>query len=153
MIMPDVRVGNAQRTEVIELLSRALDEGGLPLDEYDRRVAAVGAATYAADLTAQLEGLPAGFGWSPHPFPPPVMPHAVKSSGRTALFLGIASLPLSMCLVGWIFGILAIVYSRRGSARGFGPAMIGRVFGIIGILLSLGAGLAVLFTLKHSAGQ
>jgi hypothetical protein len=153
MIMPDVRVGNAQRTEVIDLLSRALDEGGLPLDEYDRRVAAVGTAVYAAELTAQLEGLPARFGWSPHAFPPPVVPHPARSSGGTALILGILSLPLSMCLVGWIFGILAIHYSRRGPARGFGPAMIGRVFGILGILLSLGAGLAVLFALKHGAAR
>ena len=153
MIMPDVRVGNAQRTEVIDLLSRALDEGGLPLDEYDRRVAAVGVATYAAELTAQLDGLPAGYDWSPHAFPPPVVPRPATSSGRTALVLGIVSLPLSMCLVGWIFGILAILYSRRGPARGFGPAMIGRVFGIVGILLSLGAGLAVLVALKHGTGQ
>jgi hypothetical protein len=148
--MSDVRVGNAQRTEVIDLLSRALDEGGLPLDEYDRRVAAVGAATYVSELAAQLDGLPAGFEWSPHAFPPPVAPHPVKSSGTTALILGIVSLPLSMCLVGWIFGILAILYSRRGPARGFGAAMIGRVFGIVGILLSLGAGLALLFALNHS---
>jgi hypothetical protein len=150
--MPDVRVGNAQRTEVIDLLSRALDAGGLPLDEYDRRVAAVGTATYASQLTAQLSGLPAGFAWSPHPFPPPVAPHPVTSYGRTALILGIVSLPLSMCLVGWIFGILAVVYSRRGPARGFGAALIGRVFGIVGILLSVGAGLAVLFALNHSVG-
>jgi uncharacterized protein DUF1707 len=149
--MSDVRVGNAQRTEVIDLLSRALDEGGLPLDEYDRRVAAVGTATYVSQLTAQLGDLPAGFGWSPHAFPPPVTPHPARSYGTTALVLGIVSLPLSMCLVGWIFGILAVVYSRRGAgARGFGAAMIGRVFGIVGILLSLGAGLAVLFALNKA---
>ena len=149
--MSDVRVGNAHRTEVIDLLSRALGEGGLPLDEYDRRVAAVGAATYASQLSAQLGDLPAGYAWSPHAFPPPVTPHPPHASGRTALILGIVSLPLSMCLVGGILGMLAVVYSRRGpAARGFGPAMIGRVFGIVSILLSLGAGLALVFALRRS---
>jgi hypothetical protein len=150
--MSDVRVGNAQRTEVIDLLGRALREGGLPLDDYDRRIAAVGSATYASELAAQLTDLPAGLGWSPHEFPPPIAPPPAKSSGRTALILGIVSLPLSMCLVGWIFGILAILSSRRGPARGFGPALIGRVFGIVGIVLSLGAGLALWYALNHSVG-
>jgi hypothetical protein len=104
-----------------------------------------------SQLSAQLSGLPPAYAWTPHAFPPPVTPHpagsAAKSSGTAALILGIISLPLAMCLVGWIFGILAILYSRR--ARGFGTAMIGRVFGIIGIVLSIGAGLAVAFALHH----
>jgi hypothetical protein len=57
-----------------------------------------------------------------------------------------------MCLVGWVFGILAVVYSRRGRPKGFGPALIGRAFGIIGIVLSLGAGLALLFVSRRNAG-
>jgi len=146
--MADVRVGNAQRTEVLDLLSRALDQGRLPLVEYDRRVVAVGSATYAGELAAQLGGLPPGFDWSPHALPPPVTPPAVPRSGTAALVLGIVSLPLSVCLVGWIFGILAILYSRRGPANGFRPALIGRVLGIVGILLSVGAGLALLFLQK-----
>jgi hypothetical protein len=150
--MADIRAGNAQRTEVIDLLSRALEVGALPLGEYDRRVAAVGSASYVSELTAQFEGLPPEFGWSPHAFPPPVTPRPVKSSAMTALILGIVSLPLSMCLVGWIFGILAILYSRRGPAKGFGAAMIGRVFGIVGIVLSLGAGLALWYALRHRVG-
>jgi hypothetical protein len=150
--MSDVRVGNAQRTEVIDRLGRALREGGLPLDEYDRRIVAVGCATYASELAAQLADLPPAFAWSPHALPPPVAPRPVRSYPRTALILGIASLPLSMCLVGWIFGVLAILYSRRGPARGFGPAMIGRVFGIVGITLSLGAGLALWYALDHRVG-
>ena len=147
-MMSSQRVGNAQRTEVVGLLGRALDESVLALDEFDRRVAAVGAATYASELAAQLDGLPAGYDWSPHAFPPPVTPRSATSYGTIALILGIVSLPLSMCLVGWIFGILAILYSRRGPARGFGTAMIGRVFGIIGIVLSVGAGLALGYALR-----
>jgi hypothetical protein len=155
--MPDVRVDNAQRSEVLDLLTRALDDRSLPLDEYDRRVAAVGTATYTSELFAQVNDLPPEYVWQPHPAAGPVAAaRAVQAYGRTALILGIVALPLSMCLVGWIFGILAIVYSRRGrtgsGATGFGAALIGRVFGIVSILLSLAAAFAVWFALHHSAG-
>jgi hypothetical protein len=147
----DERVGNPQRAEVIDLLTRALDDERLPLDEYDRRVAAVGAATYAAELQAQVHDLPAEYGWRPHALPAPVTPdRPVRSYARTTLVLGILSLPLSMCLIGWIFGILAIRYSRLGQPRSFGPALIGRVLGIVGILLSAGAGVALLFATRHN---
>lgn len=148
--MPSERVDNAQRAEVIDLLTRALAEDGLPLDEYDRRVVAVGTATYAEQLRAQLQDLPPEYGWRPHAAAPPVVPRPAKAYGRTALILGVVSLPLSICLVGWIFGILAILYGRRGGAKGGSSALIGRVFGIVGILLSIGAGFAVLFTLRQT---
>jgi hypothetical protein len=145
----DERVGNTQRAEVIDLLTRALDGGRLPLDEYDHRVAAVGGATFASELQAQVDDLPDGYGWHPHALPAPVTPpRPVRSYARTALVLGILSLPLSMCLIGWIFGILAILYSRRGEPKPFGPALIGRVFGIVGILLSIGAGVALVFAAR-----
>jgi hypothetical protein len=144
-------VANEQRAEVIDLLTRALDGDSLALDEYDRRVAAVGTATYASQLQAQVRDLPAEFDWRPHVMASPVVqPRPVKSYPRTALILGILSLPLSMCLIGWIFGILAVIYSRRGHTRGFGPAMIGRAFGIVGIVLSIGAGIAVMFVFRQS---
>jgi hypothetical protein len=147
----DERVGNEQRAEVVDLLTRALDGDSLALDEYDRRVAAVGTATYASQLQAQVRDLPTEFTWRPHALASPVVPpRPVRSYGRTALILGSLSLPLSMCLIGWIFGILAVLYSRRGDAKGFGPALIGRVFGIVGILLSVGAGLALLFVSRQS---
>jgi hypothetical protein len=147
----DERVDNPQRAEVIDLLTRALDDSSLPLDEYDRRVAAVGTATYASELQAQVNDLPDEYGWRPHALAAPVVPdHPVRSYGKTALVLGILSLPLSMCLIGWIFGILAILYSRRGQTRTVGPALIGRVFGIVGILLSVGAGVAFMFAARHS---
>jgi hypothetical protein len=150
-LMPayDERVGNAQRAEVIDQLTRALDGERLPLHEYDRRVAAVGAATYASELAAQVDDLPDEYGWRPHALPAPVVPpRPARSYERTALVLGILSLPLSVCLLGWIFGILAILYSRRGHPPVFGPALIGRVFGIVGILLSVGAGVALLFAAR-----
>jgi hypothetical protein len=139
------RVRKAQRAEVIDLLNRALDDGRLPLDEYDRRIAAVGTATYGLELYSQLRDLPEGNSWHPHPAAPPAVPRPGERYEATAVILGLLSLPLSVCLIGWIFGILAILYSRRGSrAKGLSAALIGRVLGIVGIVLSIGAGIAVL---------
>src|SRR3954452_20378091 len=148
----DVRAANDQRAEVLDRLTRALDTRALPIDEYDRRVAAVGTATYVSELVAQLRDLPPEYGWHPHPAAAPVAPRGGANPGRTALVLGIVSLPLSFCLTGWVFGILAIVHSRRGQARGFGPAMIGRVFGIIGIVFSAAGGFSVWYVLSHPLG-
>lgn len=148
----DVRAGNDQRAEVLDRLTRALDTRALPMDEYDRRVAAIGTATYVTELVAQLRDLPPEYGWQPHPVAAPVTPAGGNRPGRTALILGILSLPLSMCLVGAIFGILAVLYSRRGPARGFGAAIIGRALGLVGILLSTGAGFAMWYALTHRLG-
>jgi hypothetical protein len=148
----EVRAGNDQRAEVLDRLTRALDTRTLAMDEYDRRVAAVGTATYVAELVAQLRDLPPEYGWQPHPVATPIAPKGGTRPGRTALILGILSVPFSMCLVGGIVGILAILYSRHGPARGFGAAMIGRVLGIVGILLSAGAGFAMWYAFTHRLG-
>jgi hypothetical protein len=151
--MADGRVANAQRTEVLDLLTRALEADALPLTEYDRRVAAVGAADYTSELLAQFSDLPPEYTWLPHPEPPPVAPGTpVRAYGRTALVLGIVSVLSSPCVAGLVFGVLAILYSRRGPVRGFGAAMIGRIFGIIGILLSCGAAFSIWYALTHRLG-
>jgi hypothetical protein len=153
--MIDQRADNAQRTEVIGLLNRALDRDLLTLDDYDTRVAAVGAATYASELLAALQDLPPGYAWHPQAagVGTPARPAATKpASGRSALVLGIASLPLSICLVGGVLGAVAVVLSLRGErpGRGLSAALLGRVFGIVGILLSLGALFAALFAVRRS---
>ncbi len=147
-----VRAGNDQRAEVLDRLTRALDSRALAMDEYDRRVAAIGTATYVTELVAQLRDLPPEYGWQPHPVATPIAPNGGSRPGRTALILGILSVPLSLCLVGGVFGILAIGYSRRGPARGFGAAMIGRVLGIVGILLSAAAAFAMWYAFTHRLG-
>lgn len=148
----DQRVANDQRAEVIGLLTRALDGDRLDLADYDRRVAAVGTATYVSELSAQVADLAPEFTWHPHAAAPPVTPHPAGNTGRAALVLGLVSLPMSLCLLGWVFGILAFVFSRR-APRGAGPALFGRVFGVVGIVLSVGAGIAVASTLRnHPAG-
>jgi hypothetical protein len=147
------RVGTADRTEVIGRLSRALDEGRLPMADYDRRVARVGAATYAAELLDQLRDLPPEFAWLPRTAVATSAAQKPAASGRAALVLGILALPTSFCVLGGVLGIIAVVLSLRGDRRpGLGPAMIGRVFGIVGIVLSVGALIAVVVALNSSTG-
>ena len=147
--MTDARADSAQRNEALGVLTAALDAGRLDLIEYDARVVAIGSAGYVSELVAQA----GEFGWAPHPFPPPVTPARPPSAyGKIALVLGLISVPLSLCLVGWIFGVLAIVYSGRAGVRGFGAALVGRVSGILGVVLSLGAGLSLGYAMTHSVG-
>ncbi len=148
--MRDERVATAERTEVIALLGRALDEGHLAVGEHDARVAAVGSATYISDLLAQLRDLPPEYAWLP---PAAVAPARPAGSGRAALILGLLSVPASFCVVGGILGIAAIVLSLRGPRRpGFTPALVGRVFGIIGVVLSGGALAALIYAMNTSLG-
>jgi hypothetical protein len=152
--MRDQRVGTADRTEVIGLLSRAFDEGRLPMEDYDQRVARVGTATYASELLDQLQDLPPEFAWLPRTaVATPAAGHQPAASGRAALILGILALPTSFCVLGGVLGIIAVVLSLRGDRRaGLGPALIGRVFGIVGIVLSVGALIAVVVALTSSTG-
>jgi hypothetical protein len=150
--MSDLRVGNAERTEVIALLTRALDDGHLTLAEYDGRIATVSAASHVWELATPLNGLPPEFGWLPAAAQPPAAPgRNTANYGRISLILGLVSLPLSVCFVGWVFGILAIVYAGRAGGRGFSAALIGRVLGIVSILLTVAAGAAVFFAMRHNA--
>jgi Domain of unknown function (DUF1707) len=150
--MKDPRVTGTDRTEVIALLNRALDEGHLTLSEYDSRVIAVGTATYASELVGQLEDLPPEFAWLPIAIvapPPESRPEA--RSGRAALVLGLLSLPTSFCLLGGVLGLIAVVLSLRRPRRpGWSPALIGRVFGIVGMVLSIGAVLALIMALDQT---
>ena len=142
--MSNQRADAAHRADALAALSRALDDGRLPVGEYDSRVAAIGSATYVPELAAQAQQ----FGWQP----PSPSPAAAAPYGKIALVLGILSVPFAVCLVGLILGGLAIVYSVRAHETRFGPAMIGRVFGIIGVALSLAAGSALIYALTHSLG-
>jgi hypothetical protein len=143
--MGEERVGNAQRTEVIGLLGRALDDGALGLADHDGRIVAVGTATTTTDLLLQVWDLPPEYRWQP---PPPPAPD--RAPGQLALVLGIVSVPLAFCLVGIVPGVIAVVLSRRGPPPpGLSPALAGRVLGILGILMSAAAGLAaILLTMQ-----
>ncbi|UQU68143.1 DUF1707 domain-containing protein [Couchioplanes caeruleus] len=136
--MRDERIGTVHRTQVIDLLNQALTEGSLPESDYDARIVAVGSATYASDLLAQVQDLPPRLQWDPRNAAPPAPPD--RNAGRGALILGLMAVPLSFCLIGGILGVAAIVLSTRGrGAHGVGPALIGRVLGIVSVVLTIGA--------------
>lgn len=152
--MQGQRVDTIDRTEVIGLLNRALDEGRMPLEDYDHRVAQVGAATYASELLDQLRDLPPEFAWLPRTaVATPATARKPAASGRAALVFGILALPTSFCVVGGVLGIVAVALSLRGERRsGLTPALIGRVLGIVGIVLAVGALIAFVVALNSSAG-
>jgi hypothetical protein len=138
----DERIGTVHRTQVIDQLTHALGEGLLTTAQYDTRVISVSTATYASDLLAQVRDLPPRLQWDPRNAAPATPPN--RNAGRTALILGVLSVPMSFCLLGWLPGIAAIVASTRGrGAHGVGPALIGRVLGIISVILSIGAVIAL----------
>lgn len=148
--MRDERVATAERSEVIALLGRALDDGHLTVAEHDTRVAAVGTATYTSDLLRTLSDLPPEYAWLPAAAVAPARP---AGTGRAALIVGLLSVPTSFCVLGGILGVVAIVLSLRGERRpGFTPALVGRVFGIVGVVLSLGALLALVYAMNNSLG-
>ena len=145
--MRDQRVSTAERTEVLALLSRAVDEGHLATDQYHGRVAAVGTATYTSQLIGPLGDLPPEYAWLP-----PTAP-ASSTPGRAALVLGVLSLPTSFCLFGGLLGAIAIVLSLRGERpAGMSAALFGRVFGIVGVILAIGALIALIYALSNPLG-
>lgn len=145
--MRDPRVSSAQRTEVLALLNRAVDEGHLEPGQYHGRVAAVGTATYASQLLVPLGDLPPQYAWHPPVAAVPV------ASGRAALILGILSVPTAFCVVGGVLGVVAIVLSLRGARpEGMSAALFGRVFGIVGVILAGGALIAVIYALRNPSG-
>ncbi|GIE97324.1 DUF1707 SHOCT-like domain-containing protein [Paractinoplanes rishiriensis] len=142
----DQRVGHAERTQVLGLLGNAYEAGLLPVGDYDARVAAVGTATYASELSFQVSDLPPAYAWGAR-----AAPAEPRAAGRIALILGIASVPLSFCAIGGILGVLAVI-SSRGAGTGVTLALIGRIFGIVGIALSLTAVFAFFYFRNASLG-
>jgi Domain of unknown function (DUF1707) len=145
--MRDARVASDDRTEVIGLLNRALEQGDLPIGDYDHRIVAVGGATYASELLAQLRDLPPEYAWLPPAAVAP--PAATGRTGRGALILGLLSLPTSFCIFGGLLGVIAVVLSLRGDRTpGLSANLLGRVFGIVGVVMSIGAAAALVIFMR-----
>jgi DUF1707 SHOCT-like domain len=150
----DERIGNAQRTRVLELLGKATEEGYLSLDEYDQRAVAVTTARMRSELLAVVWDLPAQFRWDPRTTPPRLAP--AKGPDRqafatAALALGLASIPLAPCLLGGLLGLAAVLCSIPGSrgGAGSGRAVIGRILGLVGVA----AAVVVLILIVTSSAQ
>jgi hypothetical protein len=146
--MRDERIGTVHRTQVIELLNQALDEGHLDQTAYDDRLVRIISATYASDLLGQVQDLPPRLQWDPANACPPTPPN--RNAGRAALILGIVAVPSSFCFLGGLLGMIAIIMSfRSGGTHGVGPALIGRVLGIVSLVLTAGAIIALVHALHN----
>jgi hypothetical protein len=140
------RVGTAHRTQVLDLLGQAFEEGYLDAAEFEHRVLTATSAKTAGELAAQVSDLPAQFRWSPQrqqPAPDVTRPPAATNThvtSTTSLVLAIISVPMALCFgVGALFGIAALILSRPGLRAGtnYGKSLTGLVVGSVGILFSL----------------
>lgn len=147
------RVGTAQRTIVLELLSKAVGEGYLDLDEYEARVVRVTEGRTVAALLVVVADLPAHLRWDPAQSMPRSRHDRQRESAATyalaGLALGAASLPLSLCFgAGGIAGVIAVVFARMGMQHeeSRSKAVTGLVLGIVGIAVSIAVVFATIFT-------
>ncbi len=138
------RVGTAQRTTVLELLSKAVGEGYLDLDEYEGRVVRVTESKTVAALFAVVSDLPPQFRWDPvQPVPKSRQDRRRESADTYALAslaLGATSIPLSLCFgAGGIAGVIAIVFAWMGmhEEANRSKAVTGLVLSIVGIAMSI----------------
>ena len=147
------RVGHAQRTVVLDLLSKALEEGYLELHEYEARLVRVTEAKSVADLYGQVADLPPQLRWDPRQ----PMPRSredrqrenADSAALVAFVLGLVSLPTTVCFgAGGLVGIAAVVFGGRALRLGGNrpKAIAGLVLGIIGIAVSIALVLAVMLS-------
>jgi len=158
------RVGTVERGTVLDLLSRALQEGYLELGEYDTRITAVHSARTVGDLMGQVADLPPAFRWPPQPlpvvggpvagapvgavvtpYPTPVggfvTPHPARETSHgmaiASAVLGSISLVTAFCSgIGVVFGIVAVVLAIRPMKAKDKTARVGMALGLAGIALS-----------------
>lgn len=158
------RVGTVERGTVLDLLSRALQEGYLELGEYDTRITAVHSARTVGDLMGQVADLPPAFRWPPQPlpvvggpvagapvgavvtpYPAPVggfvTPHPARETSHgmaiASAVLGSISLVTAFCSgIGVVFGIVAVVLAIRPMKAKDKTARVGMALGLAGIALS-----------------
>ncbi|WP_170107829.1 DUF1707 SHOCT-like domain-containing protein [Micromonospora echinospora] len=135
------RVGSDQRTAVLDLLSQALAGGYLTLGEFDQRTVAAHSAVTVGDLVNQLKDLPRQFHWMPHAAPALRHEHPGRDVlASTAVVLGAASLPMSLCLgLGGVLGIAAVILGRFSLRKNehHSRSVLAIVFGLVGLALSL----------------
>jgi hypothetical protein len=90
-----VRIGDAERQRVVDMLGRHTGEGRLTLDEFSERAGQVYAAQTRADLEAVLADLPGDLGPPSAPRAPrdPTTPTTARPDGveapRRRTFIGI----------------------------------------------------------------
>jgi hypothetical protein len=149
---PDERIGNAHRAAVLDVLGRALAEGYVDLAEYETRMAAVTEAKTLRVLLEQVADMPPHLRWNPSwPLPrsqEDIAREVARKNALTALILGAVSIPASLFLgAGLALGPIAVVMARKGLPHPEfrSQAVAGTVFGLIGLLASIGVWLIIIF--------
>jgi hypothetical protein len=111
------RVGNAQRTAALDMVTRALEEGYLELPEYEQRMAVITSAKFMSELLDTQRDLPGQFRWDPRTIPPstspppadrwPYLVQQKQQQLRSAVWvLGIA---LAVVVVCYVFTFAALL--------------------------------------------
>ena len=151
-----MRISDADRSEVIEILQKATVEGRLDLDELEDRVSSALAARTWSDVDPLIEDLPA----APEPEPdeaddddPPARTNALSvAAAATLIFGGAANLgsfatPSWGALIGFLaaaFGAVLLAgkqelgrWERRAVLAGIVLGLLPSVF-FLGVLVLLG---------------
>ena len=151
-----MRISDADRSEVIEILQKATVEGRLDLDELEDRVSSALAARTWSDVDPLIEDLPA----APEPEPdeeddddPPARTNALSVGAAATLVFGGAGALGSLATPSWgaLIGFLAAVFGavllagkqelgrweRRAVLAGIVFGLLPSVF-FLGVLVLLG---------------
>jgi hypothetical protein len=153
-INQNVRVGREHREAVVELLTQALEAGYLDLSEFDVRMQAVTSAKVVGELVSQVKDLPPQFHWFPSmtKIESTKEPQAGLKLSHVPLtvitfILGIFSVVFSLCGVGGILGVAAVILSYTAERETENSRIFrlwGRWTGWAGIGLSAGLWLLIL---------
>ncbi len=133
-----MRVGDADRNRVAEILNTAFVDGRLTKDEYDTRLEGALSARTVADLSELVTDLPAGLTPVVTPPTPPPVPTTNRLAAASLAF------GLGQFLVGPLATIPAIVcgHVARGQIRRTGDE--GSGLALAGLLLGWGAVIVVI---------
>lgn len=154
----EMRVSDTDRQAAADRLRTALNEGRLPVAEYDNRLGQLYQAVTYADIANLFVDLPSG----PPPMPPPPMPQPPlypqgppnmmrgpvppdSSAATAAMVCGIVGLVafwapfvnLICAVLGVVLGIIGIQQTNSGRYKGRGRAIAGLVCGSIGLLAAV----------------
>jgi hypothetical protein len=135
----DVRVADTDRQAAADRLKTALDEGRLPLLEYDHRLGLAYAAVTYRDLSDLLADLPKPV--PPKPKPPektsPVAVAAIVLGVIAALTFIIPFLGIGTDAAAIILGVVALIETRRKKRPGAGLAIAALLIGLAGLVPSI----------------
>lgn len=136
------RVGTVERGTVLDLLSRALQEGYLELGEYDTRITAVHSARTVGDLMGQVADLPPAFRWPPQPLP--VVGGPVAGAPVGAVVTPYPA-PVGVVVTPYPTPVGGFVTPHPARETSHGMAIASAVLGSISLVTAFCSGIGVVF--------